>query len=494
MTRWRGWFVATLLATLTIVVMARDAGAASQASEALKGRIEAAMDRWPYNFYQRSGPVVVREEGDAFAITIPGVALSAPDGGGLDIGDVAILARPLGDDRFDVSIALPKTMAIEDKAGTIVGFVVIERQRFKGVFVPSLKSLIETEASYGNIWFTRPGARPSARLATLEMHARLDEVASGRWSGPSTVIARDFAVDSDDAGRLVIDEIRIVTKVAKMRLAEMARFMDKSPASAAGGGAPAQWSDPAAALSFFGDMPSFYDGMSMDVSVSGIAADDSEGARAFTLDRAFYKLSLDDLDQALARFSFRYEHSGLAVTDAGELGEDFVPERAVLDFGAINVPAEDLKRSFLKLADPKMRANPDLAQAMLANQMSAAALKAKTELRVRAINVEAPALGMTTEGMIKGDPGAAMSATGWLEVVIRGLDAAIEKLATMPDRQTAAQSQGMAQFIAGLGVIDSDENGAKVRRYRFELTPEGKLLLNGTDFKQLLGAMMAPKQ
>ncbi len=134
--------------------------------------------------------------------------------------------------------------------------------------------------------------------------------------------------------------------------------------------------------------------------------------------------------------------------------------------------------------------SPEFAETVIADRLSTAFLEAASELTLRRLAVDALGFGIAAEGALNAEPGAAYSVVARLDCTIRGLDWVVAALARNPTGE-AANAAGFVAFVQALGVPVVDETGTAVWRYRFELSPEGAMLLNGNDLQTMLGAFGA---
>ena len=124
--------------------------------------------------------------------------------------------------------------------------------------------------------------------------------------------------------------------------------------------------------------------------------------------------------------------------------------------------------------------------------MSAALLGAASELRIRNLTVDAPALGVDADGALKADPNAIYRVSGRFDATVRGLDDLVASLTpTLQDEDGMRLAMGLAMLQA-LGAGEVDAAGAPIRRYRVEVTPGGAVLLNGNDLQAVFEALRGP--
>ena len=106
---------------------------------------------------------------------------------------------------------------------------------------------------------------------------------------------------------------------------------------------------------------------------------------------------------------------------------------------------------------------------------------------VNRLTVEAPGLSLDAGGAVRADPAAAHGAVGEFDVTLRGLDGLVASLSATPRDQAAMEAVMIMAMVHALGEPGVDASGVPTRRYRFELTADGAVLLNGVDPRELFG-------
>ena len=90
------------------------------------------------------------------------------------------------------------------------------------------------------------------------------------------------------------------------------------------------------------------------------------------------------------------------------------------------------------------------------------------------------------------DPEAAYGIVGVFDATIRGIDELPVSLAAITAKQDGDEVMAAAMIAAmviAAGQPGVDDSGAPTRRYRFELTADGAVLLNGADMQGLIDGL-----
>jgi hypothetical protein len=138
---------------------------------------------------------------------------------------------------------------------------------------------------------------------------------------------------------------------------------------------------------------------------------------------------------------------------------------------------------------------PDAAA--VAGTLPQIAADAGTTLFIRNTFLDAPDINATLDGRIQADAQALMKTAGTMTLSVRGLDELLLKFQDLSagDPQAANAARSLV-FFQMMGQAEKTPDGKppagkSVRRYNLELTRDGRMLLNGSDFSALAGVMGA---
>lgn len=472
-------------------------GAAPNIAAAARVRadIESALAllslSWPV---RTGGDVIVAERDGAFHIVVPGVVVEMRNGGELDIGDIEAVADPRRDRRYDVRVTLPGTMLLRGGVGTKTTQLTIGKQRFEGVWAPAFGTFLQLDAAYRSIRAVTHGGLTTMTLGGVTIGVDYTESSPGSWDGFWVLRLSDLELAENEAAeRVKIGSIEVQSQGQDMRLAELVSFTREFNAALQ----RLDESDSEDALSLallrmFGAMPRLYASSSIEVTVAGIDVEDSTGARTFGLERADFRFAIKGLDEERSRIEIRYEHDGLDIPAIDRITREFVPRHMVFDAAAVDLPNEALSRALADSSRDAAGAAPDNASAVLFERISAALFEAASEFTINRLSLDAPDVSLVADGAARVDPEAAYGAVGVFDATIRGLDKLPASLAAIAAKQNRDEVMAAAMIVAmviAAGQPGVDDSGAPTRRYRFELTADGAVLLNGVDMQGLLDGL-----
>ena len=515
MRRSRRWALVSLAATAAFALLAAEdagglrvsgprafaavtpGGAAPDIAAAARIRadIESALAllslSWPV---RTGGDVTVAERGGAFHIVVPGVVVETENGRELEIGNIEAVAAPRRDRRYDVRVTLPGTMLLHGGVGTRTTQITIGKQRFEGVWAPAFGTFLQLDAAYRSIRAVTHDGLTTMTLGGVTIGVNYTESSPGSWDGFSALrISNLEMAENEAAERVKIGSIEVQSEGQDMRLAELVRLTREFNAAVQ----RLDESDTEDALSLallgmFGAMPRLYASSSVKATVAGIEVEDPTGVRTFGLERADFHFAIKGLDEERSRIEMRYEHDGLDIPAIERITRKFVPRHMVLDAAAVDLPNEALSRALVDYSRDAAGAAPDTAGAVLFERVSAALFEAASEFTIIRLSLDTPDVSLVADGTARVDPQAAYGTVGVFDATIRGLDELPASLAAIAAKQGGNEVMGAAMIVAmviAAGQPGVDDSGAPTRRYRFELTADGAVLLNGADMQGLLDGL-----
>jgi hypothetical protein len=353
---------------------------------------------------------------------------------------------------------------------------------------------IQLDAAYRSIRAVTHGGLTTMTLGGVTMGVDYTEPSPGSWDGFSVLRLSDLEMAENEAAeRVKIGSFEVQSQGQDIRLAELGRFTREFNAALQ----RLDESDSEDALSLallrmFGAMPRLYASSAMEATVAGIDFEDPTGARTFGLERADFRFAIKGLDEERSRIEMRYEHDGLDIPATDRITREFVPRHMVLDAAAVDLPNEALSRALVDYSRYAAGSAPDHASAVLFERISAALSEAASELTINRLSLDTPGVSLVADGAARADPEAAYGSVGVFDATIRGLDELPASFAAIAAKQDGDEVMVAAMIVAmviAAGQPGVDDSGAPTRRYRFELTADGAVLLNGADMQGLIDGL-----
>ena len=480
-----------LAATISAQAQDRSAEVKKIVEEALASMIPAAniLDvRW-------DGQVAVKPDGGRYAVSLPTLRLTAPTGERAELKGAALEMTPLESDRWRVQCRLFSPIRVEARDGKLVGQLSFERQRFSGLWVKGLKSFVETDGEVGGIAYTTAeGARPFT-VASISTRRRYVEGKPGQWSGPDITQVEKLAIDDVVGMSLRLQAAAVESSTsgfdiaAAAKLAEQANLASAEPAPKKAKGKPAEKGarkDAKAIRQALNGMTIPLAAGSVSMRIEGFATKTDESG--FAVEQALYETAIDGLDRERSTARLHYSHKGAVIVPA-PTDPDFTPRTAEARLRLSNLPNAQLWQALLTFIGDMAERGADAAAATLAAKVPKMLSDAGVEFGLDVFKLDVGAAAADMSGVAVVEKNAVLGVAAGFNLVLTGLDAIIRSLKDgAVDEDVANVVLPVLTIIQALGQQGEPEKGRSVRRYRFEISADGQILLNGSDISQLFAS------
>jgi len=452
---------ATLLSFPAFAAPAIDEAGAT----ALKPRFQQAIDQMAASMQksgitmERAGDLMVEPAGTYYAVTSPNITLKMPAGITRTVGMVAINAIPTEDpDVFKVAVALPTPMIDADASGNNVGSLSFGSQTMNGLWNMKVSTFVEMNGSYKNVRLVNNAQGIDMSIPSLTLTSKLTQ--NGKfWQGPSEAVLSNVS-HKDGVGSYQAGNLRIRTDVRELDF----NAQPNSSGSSMG---------LSAAQSVIADFLTRY-ANAADVTV---VADNVafQGARNGTLKSASLQATLSNLRSKAADAVWTLGMDGVALDDPA--AQRYVPSRVAFKGAGKKLPLENLVRvgeggSYMKvLAD------------------------AGSDIKIENLMLDAPAYGVDANGNVVASTTSPLGATGDMNVKVRGVQELNSWLATPDAARVLGVESIPQQLVATLAIVQltgkdgTDSAGRPTKDFALQITPAGKMTLNGADMSALSGAL-----
>lgn len=441
------------------------------------------------------GDPTVTPAGDRYEVALPKLSISGEDSS-LEVGVIRLTLVPKADATYAVEVIVPSRMELTDEEDAPT-LLTIGRQRFTGVWNTAVENFIAADIAYNDIALVPPKNQGALRIGSLTATQDMRQDGPNTWSGPVAGAISDLTLTDKGATLVKIGAMTMEANYGRMNLDKVTQLKTLAARHATAGTEP-----PAAQfLPLLGGM---IGDATMRLRVSNVAAGDSDGRVAFDL--ATLQFGITDMDRATSTISFGMQSEGMKVHPMPGPRE-FLPQRFEFQFSLAKLPNAAIGQAALAMAalEEQQRTKPaskkkgaddsrnqarDALMAMTGTMLAEAATNAGTELRLDKLTLDTPTTSGSVTGALRMLSKAAMGAVGGAEVVLRGLDAAAEAMKPKPGAQPNPEAQealGMIAMLQAMGQQGKDEAGKDVRSYAFELTEDGRVLLNGADMSAMMG-------
>ncbi|MEI6558134.1 MAG: hypothetical protein WCO00_06975 [Rhodospirillaceae bacterium] len=422
-----------------------------------------------------SGRPLVVPAGDHFEVDLPALALGDDDGSAIQVGVIKLTLAPEPAGSWQVGLTLPGQILMMAADGRPDGEITIASQRLTGRWLPALMTFITLDASLGGLRAASKKDKTRLEVATLALRTDLAELPPGRWSGPGSLAVSGLTmVDEHGVEVARVGSAGIDSAVTGLDLARLVKI----------GGTDA-----------VGHHPELWRSLLSGVTARLTALDTTMTAgndgSSFTVKEVSAHGGVEGLDGEHSSITLGYRHGGLSLTPSPGPRE-FTPEKAELDLAVFSLPNTGLWSAVEAVLKPA----PGLTEDQIGTQFSQAVMTAFTQagsrLVVKALSLDTPAAAARIKGDATFDGKAAFGLVAGIDMVLRGLDTTVKEMQPAPGAKPDEEAQKTLATLAlvqAMGAAGKDEAGRDVRSYKFDLGPDGRILLNGADMSVLLQAV-----
>lgn len=470
-----------------------------------------------------SGPVEVAPKGSYYEVKIPGVAMTNATAT-MDIGTVMINATPEDDGDYRASIAVPNQMVMKDTNGGERMVINLGSQKFSGIFNPALGMFSQADGAYENV-VANINPKTEGDKKTDPVTITLGSIASkiamekdgDAWSGPQTTTVRNSSIEFGDnkASKLSIGELIAAVSYNKIDLAAGKKLRDQLRQSLQNSGDMPTQDLQSLVDSSMGNMAVMPESGTSNFTMTNLALDvpaaaSTPGAQPISLRLASVtnNSTLDGMKTDAGTLTAKTLINGLSLTGHDGPLVGLIPSEAAFNVTATKVPFKSgaanissaINNAIEAQAGPDGKSAVAEAQAKMFMQQAIASLpelmaKAGTTITVNDTYTTATDLSSTLNGALTAVSGAPYIFAGKTTLVLKGMDELIAKLQEMSRTSNNPRAAGYAQMLIFMqlsGQLSKTPDGKSQRTYELELTPDGKVMLNGADMKAMMPKTATP--
>lgn len=448
------------------------------------------------------GEVLVEPAGSYYAVTLPHLSLVHADGGTLDLGILVINAMPGANAKeWKMTLAVPTPIIGYDAAKKPISRLDIGKQSFTGVWNETIGNFSKLDARYENITSLSSTNGATLKIPKASIIYDLNPSADHKtWSGPTRFTMENITLTKDgDPGQSKIGRLSMDTVVQDYSYEKMREYQQKMTALSGSAGAAAVNSDQLAdvILDMIGGMWGGFGSQIVldDVDITRPAIPGSPAGRLATKQ---IKLGFDAGGFATdnVTMNLKTQYDGLSLTPAPAGFSEATPARLNLDFSVEKLPYKKLIALTRQTAEAaSASAEPQKNAGMLAAKLIPQMLtQAGTTFKINKSYLGNNTYNVDLDGQLLANMAAMMGAVGKAKLDITGLDELIAltkahmKKSDLPP-ETLKKLQGTFVTLTVLqlsGQQGKDAAGKPMRSYNLELTPEGKVMVNGADLTTLM--------
>lgn len=485
--------------------------------EALRKTIKRELDYrilsagYTENALSTEGGIVITPQAGYYAVKLPRMKVTYPDGSYLDMGTIAMNASPGASvAEWKMSVALPSPMIMYNASAQPEFEVTIGQQRLAFVWRDDQVIAPKLEAAYSDIVLKsidQPGV--GMRVGAMTSTFNLTQDSEGLWSGPYNVkvsniedmITRAISADATpvpaglDPFDLKIASMNMEGSYDKADFSQNVRLRDlvismqdaqKDPAKRA------QLDQKVRTM--FASMPITVDSMTGRNTVTGIdlTIRDAAGERGVSLQSLQADFNVHKLRSQSSDLRSGVVFSGLQLKGAPSDIVALVPQSGKIGVAVTKLPAVGIFDTLRKT----LGTDAQSAQAVPGAGILGLLQKAGTSLVIEDSYLTAQKLNATMDGKLVLDP-ATGNPAGLVNVLFSGLEDLIP--AMLKAQQAGTATPGMQNALKMLttlqllGQQETDKAGKPARAFRFTFNPDGNITMNNVPLGAL-GTMMGKPQ
>lgn len=466
-----------------------------------------------------SGELTVEERDFYYAVTLPHIAVLLADGSRTEIGIVAINALE-GDkpDTWKMTVALPTPIVYYAPDGSPFISIDIGSQNFAGVWHNKFKNFVKQKAQYQNVVISALSGECGTavpcdvKVNDIKVVYDLVEGSNGRWSGPSKIVLEGLATNLDkNGGSFSIGKMNMSGSVKDYSIEAALEYQEKIMAinELYEEGSEEALSS-AHVMGLYNMVADFFstvwDGFDLKMSVEDVSFSDggvAGGKGNFNLGKFAMGFAMDGFLSQNVGMKFGVSYDGFELPDVSEDLSVTAPDKMVMDLRINNLPFSrivEMGRTSLQATVER----PETAQ-MLGMQalmtMPQLMTEAGTNVEIKDSFFGNDNYDVNMNAVLTADVAAAKGLYGDGRVSIWGL----QKLLGLANQQMSNASLAedkksklmgvvqMATMLQMMGQQEQDKKGRDVLSYNFELTKDGRSLLNGGDLNALMGGGAQPQ-
>jgi hypothetical protein len=434
------------------------------------------------------GAIIVEPTGDRYRATIPaGHVVVEASGESIAFGAMAIALAPTGDGALAASWVLPSRYEIRGVNGAAPLVITIGGQSGQGVFVPDLGTFLDLALVLSDVTGTIAGQAGAFSVASVGFSVGSENDGPGYFESRGGMVISDLRVaGAGGAGGLSIENLRFDSVLTGLRLAG---FMALAESFLSSGGS----------LASAGPLTTFYDVADKMVRSGDPVA--SGGAMSFTIenlavDAAGSKFSLDDMnisaaldgvgeDSAVAYVGL--ELAGLATNWIPPELNGIVPGAVTIDLDMVELPNGALRRTLLSFIHTSRNMGPYIAARLTPLELKSAFMQSDAKVAVNELRLVAELVDVLVRGSVRTAPRLplGLEVSAYVEVV--GLPVLIEVISVRSQNPRTIEFLTLIQAIGQQAMTD---DGRDVRTYEVELGGDLSLVVNGTEIRPLLAAIL----
>ena len=454
------------------------------------------------------GKAKVETKDDGTVIgTLPRFTVTGDDGNTAVLDPITVKFANGGEGKVNVEAAMPSTLAVKKKDGTVEGEVKIGSQTLKGVWVEKLQTFDDVDMQLANITISSPGKPGGGKIDKIALVGKLKPTGGGIYDGDFNFALTGFNID-DPAEKTVMKmaSIGVRATMAGTKMEAWAKAAKEAGYTLSNPDLFKVWTggpiDPKM-IAFMKRMPEFMGSVDYAYTVNGIEMA-QDGKPAFSLKTSSLGFGAAPDGSGKTKLKMSFGMGGMAAgTEAPLLPPEADVQNATMEMEASGVPGQALWDVYIDSL-PRLQAaaakaagdtatgkgdattNGTAAVEQVTAELSSKAMQvlmaSKLAIALNKMDLLTPTAKMTGKGTASYLPSEGMP-EGKVSFRFSGIDAlakAMEKRG--PKDEMAQQIMGIVAGVRAMGKPDP-ASPKDDRAYIIDIvfTKDGKVLANGQD-------------
>ncbi|MCF8495925.1 MAG: hypothetical protein K9G62_04565 [Alphaproteobacteria bacterium] len=435
---------------------------------------------------EMDGALAVEPAETYYAVTFPHLKAVWPDGRVFDMGILSLNAQPAdGSGRWKVTMALPTPMVLLEKNGAESLRIEPGVQKASGIWREDLGAFSTFDSAYENVMIHSAGGAMTTRIGKLALHHAFTKGADGFWSGPVEAALDNIQAEGTSPGAGAF-------KASLRSFSLKGEVQGYDPAHAGSLGSRMTGASPGGIfLSVLPFLPDATGGFKQEIALAGLsvmlknAADGSD--MPVTLSSARAGTSLGNLRSNTGDLSVRLGLEQLSADPRIPGISPFVPSDLKIEGLLTSFPVQNVAALLKTMAATPPGPASGLAGMTMMLSLPGLLSEAGSALDLPASFIKGADYRVDLSGGMVADSQAANGFKGKIRTVFQGVDRVLEKSRGMI-AQGSLQAPQLRKIVEAMEYVKSvarvEQDGAGAARHilEYEMTPDGRFLLNGQPF------------
>lgn len=464
------------------------------------------------NALKLDGEVMVEPVDNYYAVTLPHLSMLSDDGGRVEVGIITLNVMPTDvPTQWKMTLALPSPITFYDAKNAPEMQLAIMKQYFAGVWDEKFRNFTKLKAQYKDVRAVSSDRRVNIAVPDFTATYDLKENANKNLSGPMLFEITGLQAAGATGGKISAGKIEYAVNLIDYSVDAAGAYRDNMAALTESYQSGEDSGSRAHITGIYNLVADFigtvWDGFTSTLGARDIAlslpAMNGKPAQDVKISSAAFSFDMTGFrkNSVILRTGMNYSGLSIAPLPDPAMGA-MLPSKVNVDISINNLPYREMRALGQTSVDAAVKA-PQMAQlAGLQALMSLPQLftTAGTNMVLKDTEVTGKDYRIAAAGTLTADMAAMKMATGKGRMEIAGIDKLIAFTAERlkdPKLNPAqkAKLENTARTLAALqiaGQQGTDSTGAPARTYDFELTKDGKTLMNGTDIGLLITSGAAP--